>query len=276
MKYKYLIIFSMVALTAFFCSTTGFASILGSADSFAVLAGSTVTNTGNTTINGDIGVWAGTAYTGYGTVTQTGSQHLDDAVAQTAQGDLTTAYNGLAGMPVNTVLTGQNLAGLILTPGVYKYSSDALLSGTLLLDAQGKNNAYWVFQIGTGLTTAPNSAVQFINLGSNSGSDNGVFWQVGSAATLDTGTAFEGNILADQMIALNTGATLNGRALARIDKVTMQGNTINTGLNGGLRFEGNTIIPFGPSGPSTVPEPATLSLISLGLIGLIFKKRKIV
>jgi hypothetical protein len=275
MRCKSLIILSIVTFAAVLCNPhTGFASILGSADGFAVLAGSTVTNTGPSTVNGDIGVWAGDTITGYPLITHTGVLYLGDAVAQTAQGDLTTAFNGLAGMPVNTSLTGQNLGGLTLAPGVYNYSSDALLTGTLFLDAQSFNNAFWVFQIGTALTTAPNAAVQFVNLGSNGGADNGVFWQVGSSATLDTGTAFEGNILADQMIALNTGATLNGRALARIAAVTMQGNTINNGpgLNGGLEYDQNgNIVSVGPSqGNPVVPEPSTMLLFGLGGIATVF------
>lgn len=270
MRHTYSMMLSIVVFAAVLCSpTAGFASILGSADDFAVLAGSTVTNTGLSTVTGDIGVWAGSAITGYGSITHTGVLHLADAVAQLAQGDLTTAFNGLAGMSVNTILTGQDLGGLTLASGVYKYASSAGLTGTLFLDAQGNNNAYWVFQIGTALTTASSSAVNFINLGPNSGIDNGLFWQVGSSATLGTGTVFAGNILADQSITLDTGATLaNGRALARIAAVTLDANVIGNGfgLNGGLYYDGlGNIVPVGPSpGSPVVPEPATMLLFGLG------------
>jgi type VI secretion system secreted protein VgrG len=283
-----LVVLAIAAFTAVFCGpTAGFASILLSADEFAVLAGSTVTNTGSSTINGDVGVWGGTAITGEGPgadqIKLTGVYHAGDAVAQQAQGDVTAAYNGLAGMPVNSTLTGQNLGGLTLAPGVYKYSSDAQLTGTLFLDAQGNNNVFWVFQIGTALTTASSSAVQFVNLGTNGGIDNGVFWQVGSSATLGVGTAFEGNILAKQSISLDTGATIsNGRALARIAAVTLDTNTIDSvnggsGFNGGLNYDSNgKIVPVGPTqgGGGVVPEPCTMLLFGLGSVATAFMRRR--
>lgn len=277
MKYLKFVIITIATLSIFLLSPTpGFALILGTAENFAILAGSTVTNTGNTTVNGDIGVWAGTAYTGSGTVLQTGAQHLGDAVAQVAQGDLTAAYNGLAGMPVSLFgnLTGQDLGGLTLSPGVYNYTSSAQLTNTLYLDAQGFNNVSWVFQIGTTLITAPNSVVEFVNLGTNNGADNGVYWQVGTSATIDIQTVFKGNILANSMIVLNTGATLDGRALARIEQVTLQGNTINKGLEGGLIFDENGEILQVPAtgSASAVPEPTTMLLFGLGLLGLKFRK----
>ncbi|HEX2838641.1 MAG TPA: ice-binding family protein [Phycisphaerales bacterium] len=203
------------------------ADILGSAQQLAVLGGSTVTNTGPTVITGSLGVWPGTAVTGFPPgIVLSGSIHLGDAVAQQAQADVTTAYNDLASMAPTTILTGTDLGGLILTPGVYFFASSAFLTGTLTLDAQGDPNALFVFQMGSTLITAPNSAVVSIN----SADACDVYWQVGSSATLDTNTAFQGNILALASITMNTGATLlEGRALARTGAVTMDTNRIIAG-----------------------------------------------
>jgi hypothetical protein len=195
---------------------------LGTAENFGVLAGSTVTNTGPTILQGDLGVSPGTAVTGFPPGTVTGTIHLNDAVAQQAQADVTTAYNALAGLACNTDLTGQDLGGLTLTAGVYCFSSSAELTGTLTLDAEGDPNAEFIFQIGSTLTTASNSAVEVINGGNNCS----VYWQVGSSATLGTATAFAGNIVALTSITATTGANASGRLLARNGAVTLDSNSI--------------------------------------------------
>jgi hypothetical protein len=199
---------------------------LGTAQSFAVLAGSKVTNTGPTTIQGNLGVSPGSAVTGFPPGIVSGEIHAADDVALQAQADLTTAYDDLAGRPCppDHDLSGTDLGGLTLTPGVYCFSSSAQLTGALTLDAQGISDAVFIFQIGSALTTAPSSSV----LLTNGGQDDGVFWQVGSSATLDTTTTFKGSILALTSITLNTGANIHcGRALARNGAVTLDTNDIN-------------------------------------------------
>ncbi len=189
-----------------------------------MLAGSTATNTGATTISGDLGVSPGSAVTGFppGLVTD-GTQHVADAVALQAQADVTTAYNALAGQACSVDLTGQDLGGMTLTPGVYCFSSSAQLTGALTLNAEGDPAAVFVFKIGSTLTTASNASVAFIN----GGNQCNVYWQVGSSATLGTGANFAGNILALASISLNTGASLVGRALARNGAVTIDTNNIS-------------------------------------------------
>jgi type VI secretion system secreted protein VgrG len=250
-------------------------SVLGTADSFAVLGASAVTNTGNTTIIGDLGVSPGYSYTGAGTVTQTGSVYISDGVAALAQANATTAYNTLAAQVVTENLTGQDLGGMTLTPGVYKFNSSAQLTGTLTLDALGNNNATWVFLIGSTLTTATDANVVFTDLGSTP--DDGLYWQVGSSATLGTGTAFEGNILAYANVGMNTGATDDcGRALALTGSVTMDMNTVSTGCSGlapgtDVTLAGSSGLDGGLGGSEEtppVPEPGSMALLGSGLIAL--------
>ncbi len=197
---------------------------LGTGQSFAVLAGSTVTNTGSSVITGNLGVSPGTAVTGFppGLVTG-GTTHAADAEALQAQNDTTTTYNTLASQACDFDLTGQDLGGMTLVSGVYCFSSSAQLTGTVTLNAGGDPNAAWVFKTGSTLITASNSSVVL----KNGGQQCNVFWQVGSSATLGTATSFIGNIIALTSITLNTGANLSGRALARNGAVTLDTNNVS-------------------------------------------------
>jgi hypothetical protein len=201
---------------------------LGSACTFGVLAGSTVTNvTGTiTTISGNVGVWPGSAVTGFGPPASiTGTIDAGNAVAQTAEGDLTTAYNNAAGAAGGAVLTA-DIGGQTLPPGVYRTTSaqpSLEITGNLTLDGKGDPNAAWIFQVVSTLTTAAgNSKVILIN-GAQS---QNVIWQIGSSATLGTNTIFIGTIMAEASVTATTGATLDGRALARTGGVTLDTATI--------------------------------------------------
>jgi Ice-binding-like len=200
---------------------TGGAVALGSAKDFAVMAAATITNTGPTTITGDIGLSPGTAITGQGSLTPYGTIHAADAVAAQAQADLVTAYNDAAGRSPDAVLAG-DLGGQTFTPGVYSSASSLGITGTLTLDAKGDPNAAFIFQMGSTLITA--SASHVVLTGGAQASN--VFWQVGSSATLGTYSQLSGSILALASINLSTGVTVDGRALARTAAVTMDSNTV--------------------------------------------------
>jgi hypothetical protein len=195
---------------------------LGTAASFSVLAGSTVTNTGPTTLFGDLGLSPGSSVTGAPHVL--GATHVDDAVSIGAKNSLTTAYNDAASRPTNGS-AGTDLSGQTFTPGVRTASSSLLLSsGSVTLDAKGDPNAVFVFQIGSTLITGSNTSVSLIN----GAQACNVFWQVGSSATLGTGTTFVGTVMAAETITARTAATVHGRLLARTAAVNLDTNTITT------------------------------------------------
>jgi hypothetical protein len=223
--YLFICLFSMATLAWAQTALAQGPPTLGTAQSFAVLGGSTVTNTGPTVITGNLGVSPGSAITGFppGTVVG-GVTHAADAVALQAQSDNATAYTTLAGLACNTsYLVPTDIGGLTLAPGVYCFTTSAQVTGILTLDAGGDAAASWVFQIGSTLTTASDSSVLLIN----GGSQCNVSWQVGSSATIGTGSSFVGNILALTSITLNTDATVSGRALAQNGAVTMDSNTVS-------------------------------------------------
>jgi len=247
-----MMVFSLLALGA---NAVPITIDLGTAGNFALLAGSTVTNShSGTFITGDVGVFPGSSVTGFLPVTNVaGNLYLAaNATTGQAQTDLLGAYNTAANpLLTRTDLTGQDLGALSSnpTPGVYFFSSSAALTGTLTLDGNGDPNAQWIFQIGSTLDIATNAALDLIN-----GADAcNVFWQVGSSATLQTNTNFAGTILALTSITLN-GGTLDGRALALNGAVTINGQ----------QFVDSSCQEPDPSNP-VIPEPASLALLTLGL-----------
>jgi hypothetical protein len=228
---------------------------LGTADSFGVLGGSAVTNTGPTTIDGDLGVSPGTALSGFPPGTIGGALHLNDAVAGQAQLASLTAYNDAAGRPSTETVSG-DLAGRTLVAGVYTSATSLGLTGDLTLDAQGDPNAVFVFQAGSTLTTSAGSRVRLVN----GAQACNVFWQVGSSATIGTGSAFTGTILARTSISFTTGATLAGRALAQNGAVTLDTNVVT---------RATCAIPDTGSagGGTTAPTPTSPGTTSPGTTG---------
>ena len=221
MKAKHIL--KTLALAVIFLDQPLFAQVvdLGSASGFTVLAGSGITNTGPTSIAGDVGTFPTISQTGFGSIVFTGTNQAGNAVTQLAKADLTLAFNDAAGRTVNFVLPAE-IGGMTLLPGVYSNASSVGLTGVVTLDGGGDPDAVWIFQIGSTLITASGSSVFLIN----EAQACHIFWQVGSSATLGTNTDFKGTIMANTSITATTGATVLGRLLALNGAVTLDTNTI--------------------------------------------------
>ncbi|MGD0014460.1 MAG: ice-binding family protein [Bryobacteraceae bacterium] len=219
---------------------------LGTAGNFVVLAGSGISNTGNSVLTGDLGLSPGSAVSGFPPGIVIGTQHVDDAGAVQAKADLVVAYNNAAGRTGATILPG-DIGGQTYGPGVYHTNGgDSLgITGTLHLSGAG----VYIFQIGSTLDTAAGNSVVSLESGATAAN---VFWQVGSSATLGTNTTFNGTILALTSITATTGASVSGRLLARNGAVTLDDNALTLSAGGG---------PF----PPPVPAPSSVILVAIGL-----------
>jgi len=253
---------SIMTLSLFFVMAMSGTSIaaqptvnLGTTSTFAVLAGSTITNTGTTTINGDVGgdvgLFPGTVFTGQDSASISGTVHLADTVAIEAKNDLVTAYDDANGRtPVTRIPT--ELGGTILTPGVYDSADGTFqITGTLTLDAQGDPDGVFIFKTASTLITASSSNVNLIN----SARFCRTFWAVGSSATLGTNSNFVGHILAMTSITANTGALIQGQLLARNGAVTLDNNTITNGICDVIPATGGTANP-----PAVVVTPPAVGI----------------
>jgi len=256
-------------------------SILLSSGNFTILAGTSISSTnvvGTNIISGNIGLspTSGTAITGFPPAIITGGGGIIPTGPVTAQAmtDLMAVATGLANMPANVNMSDLDLGGTTLLPGVYKFDAAAAMNGILTLDANGQNNAFWVFQIASTLTTTNGSTVNIINLGSNGGSDDGIYWATGAAINVGNSNVIAGNYLAGTTITFGTNTNGNGRALARaavvLDQnvINSQGGPAGSDWTGGLRYNNaGDVVP--------VPEPAAfLWFVPLAALGLVLWQRR--
>ncbi|HEY1479650.1 MAG TPA: ice-binding family protein, partial [Gaiellales bacterium] len=253
-RYRALVLASAIGLTLVTSATAGTAVPLGTAASFSVLAGSGITNTGPTTVSGDIGTFPTTTIPGLASMTVLGANHAGDAVTQQAKADLVPAYNVAAAEgPAGAIAA--DLGGRTLTPGVYSAPSALGLTGTVTLDAGGDPNALFVFKVGSAFTSASGSSVALIN----GAQACNVYWQIGSSATLGTGSSFRGTILALTSITVTTGVTVDGRLLARNGAVTLDTDTItrSTCTTPQTTTTGGTTTTPGSTTTGTTTTPGT-------------------
>ena len=241
---------------------------LGTAAPFAVLAGTpAITNTGPSTITGNVGIAPALAVTGFPPGTVGGATHKGDAIAIQAQSDLTTAYTDAAGRSVTA--THGTLGGLTLIAGVYTAGGTTLdLTGTLTLDGQNDPNAVWIFQATSDLVTASSSTVNLIN----GASPCNVFWQVTSSATLGSGSTFVGTIMALTSITMASGVSLDGRALARNGQVTLINDTIDSRACSGAIPETDSVATT-TDGSGSIPVVLFAGTFGLALIGFLIVRR---
>jgi type VI secretion system secreted protein VgrG len=232
---------------------------LGTSSTYAVLAGSAITNTGPTSIGGDIGISPGTSITGFPPGMHTsGTTNVANGPALGAENDLITASNDAAGRTPFVTVTG-DLGGSTLVGGVYRSTSSMGLTGTVTLNGGGDPDTVWVFQAGSTLTTASSSSITL----ENGAQACNVFWQVGSSATLGTTTNFAGTIIATTSITLDTGATVSGRVLALGGAVTLDSNTINVPTC--LLSTGTTTTTAVGSTTTTTTKPTTTTSTKSGV-----------
>ena len=264
--------FLVAVATLFFCVQAEKPLRLGLAERYAILSGSTVTSTGTvgTVVTGKIGVFPGYAVTGFRPAVLIGSIDSANGAAGGAKGALTAAYNALAGKAFNTTLSNQDLGGMTLFPGVYKFDAAAAMNGMLTLDARGDAGAMWTFQVGSSLLIAEGSSIIFKD---SIGNPDFVYWQVGTSITLAKGVPMIGNMLALASITVNDGVTVMGRCLARNAAVTLDRSVVTAPSKKSFRAEQTVVgvsLPEESARQLSTGEDS-LPLITLALMQAIAK-----